>query len=181
VTVVMTSNRNPKGLSSDEQEHIDSRLITAAFRGDAQEVREVLAAGANVHARTDEALCWAARRGCTEMALVLLEAGSNVHARDDYPLNVAGFYGNVETVRALSEHIFAADSWRGRSRAEIERQACALYKKVETFNPSLPIRPYRNLRNVATVLFEGATDCWHQVRPVPKLNISPTPAQPRPL
>jgi hypothetical protein len=96
---------------------------------------------------------------------------------DDFSLRAAACTGHTETLRVLARHIFAPDSWRGKSRAVIEATATALYDKVKTHN----LQP-EDLHKVATILADCAIDCWHQVRPPPpKLQISPLPAQPRPL
>src|ERR1022692_1364565 len=137
-------NRKPKHVSPDEQEKPNERLIEASIRGDTKTVKALLANGANVHARDDWALC------------------------------LAGFYGHAETVRVLAKHIFTPDSWRGKTREEIEAKARDFYQKIEAFGAT----PER-LREAATVLADAAIDCWHQVRPAPpKFQISPLPAQP---
>ena len=139
---------NPQKLSPEEQKKLDKRLIEAADLGDTKAVQTLLADGADVHAGDDDALCWAV------------------------------WFGHTETVQILARHIFAADSWRGKSRAEIEAYATALYNKIEAENP----KPDRS-RQAATILADCTIDCWHQVRPPPPpgFSISPLPAQPRPL
>jgi ankyrin repeat protein len=170
-----------KKLFPEEQGKLDSHLFVAAEHGDANKVRELLAAGADVHAATDYALRWAASRGHRETVEILLAAGADVHALGDGALCWAATEGHTETVRTLAKHIFAADSWRGKSHAEIEEYACILYEKIKTQRPLNRINPL-HLRKAAAVLFECATDCWLKVRPPPpQLKISSTPAQPKPL
>ena len=194
----------------DELNGLDSRLIDAADHGDTKAVKTLLAARADVPAKNEGALCWAAENGhaktvkillaagadvhaqndwalrsaaCwgrTETVKVLLAAGANVHGKDDCALRRAAYFGHTETLRVLARHIFAADSWRGKSRAEIEAGASGLYDKIKANIPSNPIKPER-LRETGHILIDAAIDCWHQVRPPPKLTISPLPAQPRPL
>ena len=197
----------PQKRSLDEQQDLDSRLADAAKRGDTGMAQTLLAKGANVHSDTDVALCFACEHGHTETVTMLLAAGADIHAREDdalrwaaccghtetvkallangadvhadhdYALRRAVFYGHTETVQVLAAHIFAPDSWRVKSRVEIEDQAKALYSKIEADNP----RPER-LRKAATIFANSAIDCWHQVRPAPpKLKISPLPARPRPV
>jgi hypothetical protein len=141
-----------KELSPEEQNKLDSRLISAALNGNTQMVRTLLSAGADVHAHDDWALC------------------------------VAAYDGHTDTVKALVAHIFAPDSWHGKSRAEIEAHATALYGKIKTYIPWNPITPER-LQQAATLLADSAIACWHQVRPPPPpgFKISPLPAQPRAL
>src|ERR1039457_5700142 len=61
-------------LSPKEQSELNDRLTGAASDGDAVTVQTLLAHGADVHARDDEALCWAACNGHTETVKVLQEA-----------------------------------------------------------------------------------------------------------
>jgi ankyrin repeat protein len=191
----------------DEQEELDRRLISAAMNGQTETVRALLAAGADVHATNDSALCsaacwghtevvkallasgadvhayddealrFAAYNGHTEIVKVLLASGADVHARDDEALRWAARNGRTGTLRVLTRHIFARESWRGKSRAEIEAQANALYDKIKGNNPSP-----EHLHKAGTILADCALTCWEQVRPPPpKLTLSPFPAQPRPL
>ena len=163
-----------QGKPSPEQ--LDCRLLYAADNGHTETVRALLAAGANVHAKDD----WALRlAGHTETVKVLLAAGADVHAKDDFALIFTTIHGHTETARALIRHVFAPNSWRGKSRAEIEAQANAIYNKIN-HNSWVPVDP-EHLRQAATLLFDYATQCWHQVRPIPHLNISPYPARARPL
>jgi hypothetical protein len=108
---------------------------------------------------------------------LLLDAGANVHAQNDHALRRGAYWGYAEMVQLLANQIFAAESWRGKSRAEIEAEANALYNKIKADNP----QPDR-LRTAGTILLDCALCCWEQVRPAPpKIQISPRPAQPRPL
>ena len=155
----------------------DYALRWAAEKGHTQTVQILLANGANIHAKDDSPLGWAAYYGHVEIVKVLLSAGADVHAMDNRALRVATRHGEFEFVKVLAKHIFAPDSWRGKSRAEIESLATALYHKINAHN----IEPER-LQKAATILADCAIDCWHQVRPAPpKIQISPLPAQPRPV
>src|ERR1022692_502449 len=135
-------------MTPDAQKNLDDRLLVAGFTGDTRTVRLPLAARADVHTGNDYALRWAA-------------------------LN-----GHTETVQVLARHIFAPDSWRGKSRAEIEAQATALYDKIKASGATPEC-----LLKAAKILADCAIDCWHQVRPAPPsgFKISPIPAQPRPV
>jgi hypothetical protein len=113
----------------------------------------------------------------TDTVKALLAAGADVHADNDWALREAAYYGYTETVRVLVQHIFAPDSWRGKNRTEIESAANALYNKIEADNPQPD-----HLRRAGSILLDCALCCWEQVRPAPpKIQISPLPAQPRPL
>jgi ankyrin repeat protein len=130
-----------------------------------------------VHAWKDEALRWAAWEGHTGTVKVLLAHGANVHAKDDLALRLASREGHMDTVKVLARHIFAPGSWRGKSRAEIEAQANALFDKITADNP----QPDR-LRTAGSILLDCALTCWEQIcPPPPKIRISPLPAIPRPL
>jgi hypothetical protein len=131
-----------------------------------------------VHAEDDSALLNAAREGHAETVRALLTAGADVYAGDDRALPLAALNSHMEIVQALARHVFAPDTWRGRSRVEIEGYASALYGKIE----ASPITP-EVLHKAGTILADYAIDCWHQVRPPPPpgFKISQTPAQPRPL
>jgi len=139
-------------MTPKEQNNLDARLMGAVFAGHTQVLKVLLAAGANVHALDDLALRWAA------------------------------YYGRIKTVEVLAKHLFAPESWRGKSRAEIEAGATALYDKIKkAYSPSNPITTDR-LRTAGTILADSALTCWEQVRPPPpKLTLSPLPAQPRPV
>ena len=155
----------------------DCALRWAACRGYTETVKALLAAGANVHVEDDCALRWAACRGYTETVKALLAAGANVHARDDEAMRGAADCGYTETMQALARHIFAPDSWYGKSRGEIEAAAEALYHRIIAENPHPD-----HLRQAGSILLDCALCCWEQVRPPPpKLQISPLPAQPRPV
>jgi ankyrin repeat protein len=159
----------------------DSALCSAANRGRTETVKVLLAAGADVHAENEYALCWAAYDGRAETVKVLLASGANVHEYDDYALRWAANNGHAETVQVLARHIFAPDSWRGKSRVEIEAAANALYDEIRVYSPSNPITPER-LRTAGAILLDCALTCWEQVRPPPpRFKISPIPAQPRPV
>jgi ankyrin repeat protein len=125
----------------------------------------------------DWAVRWAAMSGHKETLQALLAAGANVHAGNDFALCVAANNGYTATVGVLAEHIFAPDSCRGESRAEIEAHAEALYAKIKASNP----QP-EHLRKAGFILLDYALTCWEQVRPAPpEIQISPFPAQPRRL
>jgi ankyrin repeat protein len=166
-----------QNLSPDEQKKLDSRLIWAAYDGHAQIAHMLLAAGANVHAGSDEALRWAAANGRAETAKVLLANGADVHAINDLALRLASREGHMDTVKVLARHIFAPGSWRGKSRAEIEAQARVLFDKIEAWGTFTS----EHLHKAAMILADCAIDCWHEIRPgpPPDFKISPLPAQPK--
>jgi hypothetical protein len=164
-------------MTPDEQSKLNNRLTNAATNGDTATVQTLLAAGADVHAENDWALCYTSANGHTETVKTLLANGANVHSGDDWALRVVARYGHTEMVLVLAKHIFAPDSWRGKSRAEIEAHANSLYDKIKAQN----IQPER-LLTAGHILIDSSIECWQQVRPaLPKIQISPLPARPRPL
>ena len=64
-------------------------------------IRELIAAGADVHANDDAALRWAAGRGHEEIVKLLIAAGADVHADDDVALRRAADKGHEEVVKTL--------------------------------------------------------------------------------
>lgn len=160
----------------------DEALRGAADHGHTATVQVLLTAGANVNANDDEALCWAVNRGLAETVTVLLAAGANVYVRDNWALHWTAFTGRTQMMQVLARHIFASESWCGKSRTEIENHADALYNKIKTFDFSSSIKP-EYLRQAGTILLDCALTCWEQVRPPPPpgFKISPLPAQPRPM
>ena len=80
---------------------LDNDLIVNAKYGHADVVELLLAAGADVHARNDNALGWAAGNGHARVAKILLAAGADVHADNDLPLQWAARYGHADVVELL--------------------------------------------------------------------------------
>jgi len=88
----------------------DELLTTAAFRGEAERVREMLQHGAISSARDKQkctALHWAVSMGHVDVAEVLLEYGADVHARSsdgNTPLHVSAREGDAPTAVCLLEN-----------------------------------------------------------------------------
>ena len=85
------------------RDKLNQSLIDASLAGDAEEVKLLLDAGADVHALDDYALRRASYRGHTEVVKLLLEAGANVHACDDIAMQLASLHGRTEVVKLLSD------------------------------------------------------------------------------
>ncbi|XP_047101022.1 poly [ADP-ribose] polymerase tankyrase-1-like [Schistocerca piceifrons] len=120
-TPVALRCREQTSLSQQER---GRRLIEAAREGAAEQLRELLAAGADVGARQEEwgssqtALHWAARGGHVAAASCLVGAGAEVDARSSWgqwtPLHWAAFNGHAGVVRLLvgaSADVNARDRW----------------------------------------------------------------------
>jgi ankyrin repeat protein len=83
------------------------QLVLAAERGDAPEVRRLIAAGADVNwqdEKQDSAFLVAGARGRTEVVKLTLAAGANLKSTNRYggtALIPACHYGHLETVKVL--------------------------------------------------------------------------------
>lgn len=94
-------------INAPVDEHGNTALMFAARDGDAEEVKRLLAAGANVNASNNigcTALILAAYFGRVEMVSFLINSGAYVNARDDFgmtPLMNASQNGHAEIVRRL--------------------------------------------------------------------------------
>jgi ankyrin repeat protein len=106
-------------------------LSIAAGSGDTTIVKLLLAAGANVNARSvnlnDTALASAAERGHPEIVRLLVQAGADVEAKDGSgwtPLFGAAMSGNSETVKILLDagadiNARASKGWTALKEAEM--------------------------------------------------------------
>lgn len=80
----------------------DDWLIEAVTQPCAGEnVKMLLAGGANVHAHGDRALEEAAGRDKVDVVKTLLAAGADVHARNDRAIVTAAWYGRTYSVKLL--------------------------------------------------------------------------------
>ena len=104
------------------QERLDWKLVLAICHSKIDEVKQLLAAGANVHADHDVTFHWAAVVGNVDMMKVLLEAGADVHQRGDWALRVAQNRGSTEQLRVVRDAIQKQDAQREKERLELERQ-----------------------------------------------------------
>ena len=88
-------------LAKLDQKEQDRALVKASRMGQAELVKFILDAGANVHAGDDEALRGASANGRTEVVKLLLDRGADVHAGGDYALQWASANGRTEVVKLL--------------------------------------------------------------------------------
>ena len=87
----------------------DRALLDAAENGNIEDVKQHLAAGADVNAKDDAfsgetPLHWAAENGHKEIAEILIAKGADVNAKSDgnwTPLHDAAKYGRKETIELL--------------------------------------------------------------------------------
>jgi ankyrin repeat protein/ketosteroid isomerase-like protein len=102
-------------ISADDEQVAAQRLMAAVTTGDVDEVRRLIAAGAEIDERfpavngfndAHTPLLVAARDGHTEIARLLLEAGADVNATEPtfgaVPLHKAVYNGHVELTRMIS-------------------------------------------------------------------------------
>ena len=86
---------------------VNRQLVLAAERGDSQEVRRLIAAGADVNwqdEKQDSAFLVAGARGHAEVVRLTLAAGANLRSTNRYggtALIPACHYGHLETVKVL--------------------------------------------------------------------------------
>ena len=91
------------------QEELNKKLIYTSVRGNTEQVREMLDAGADPNTKDNDghtALIEAAWRGKTETARLLLEAGADPNIRDDKnrtALIWAAGFGHTEFMKLLVE------------------------------------------------------------------------------
>ncbi len=94
-------------MTQEEQEELNEELLDAASDGNSEEVRLLIAQGANVNTVTNigiTPLHLAAENGHTEAVGVLIDKGAGVNAVDKYgktPLHSAARKGHTETVKEL--------------------------------------------------------------------------------
>ncbi|XP_049963645.1 ankyrin repeat domain-containing protein 6-like [Schistocerca serialis cubense] len=132
------------------QEEKDRRLIEAAKQGAVEELQPLLAAGANVTARSEyrqtTALHWSAERGDVEVVKRLLAAGAEVDARctqhQDTPMIWAVWNGHTGVVRLL---VAAHADLRATNEGGLTPLHCAAWQGYP---------------EVAKVLLDAGADWW---------------------
>lgn len=121
-------------------------LTVAAERGDAAQVRKLIAAGVDLNERDKTgytALVWAARNGNTEVAKALIEARADLNARDCAangwtPLIHAVHKNNNEMARLLIDRGADVNAKAGKCTEQlIESGASALHHAAGDDNPEI--------------------------------------------
>jgi ankyrin repeat protein len=108
---------------------LDRKLNLAAIAGRTGLVESLIAAGANVHADSEQALRSAAMAGHHGVVRALIRAGADVHARNDASLRAAAMLGHLGVVRAL---IGAGANFRANGDEALSEAATSGYVSVVT-------------------------------------------------
>ncbi|XP_047101004.1 poly [ADP-ribose] polymerase tankyrase-1-like [Schistocerca piceifrons] len=138
-------------LRSLSQQERGRRLIQAAKQGAAEQLRELLAAGADVRARVEysrTALHWAADRGHVAAASCLVGAGAEVDARDwrgRTPLHWAAEGGHAGVVRLLVDASADPNARDGQGRTPLH--LAAMWGRAEAAAELLLARADRGARD----------------------------------
>ena len=82
---------------------VEQELCCACRVGNLNEVKRLVASGADIHAWCDFALRRAAWKGHLEVVKRLVECGADIHAEEDYAIRMAAKYGRLEIVKYLCE------------------------------------------------------------------------------
>jgi hypothetical protein len=151
--------------------------------GDIKLVEHLVAEGVNVNGkhwddwRSTPSSC-AIRKNHTEILEILIRHGLRLQRGEDGPFLQAAFYAKQDSLKLLSRTVFAPDLWRGKSRAEIEKEAALIYRNIEAnIQMALP-GSTEALRFARLELFDAAMTCWEHIRPdPPKITISDVPAK----
>ena len=80
---------------------IDDAMQVASRGGHAEDVRLLLAAGADVHVDDDEALGLASEDGYVDVVCALLAAGADTNASGGWPIHAATGAGHMDVVHLL--------------------------------------------------------------------------------
>jgi hypothetical protein len=153
------------------------RFIDAADRGDTKLVQDLLARGANIHARGCGAIVCAASEGHADIVAILIAHGAHSRSQDDRPIGLAAKFNHPAVVKLLAAAIFSPDLWRGKTLADLQKEAEIVHKNIEYYRPEPEY-----LKQAELILFDCAMTCWEHVRPdPPKINISNAPAKGKPL
>ena len=90
----------------------EEELCKAADSGDLARVKLLVEAGADIHAKDDQALRRASEYGHLEVVKYLVGRGADIHALDDWALRRASEYGHLEVVEYLKHVVLLRDRKR---------------------------------------------------------------------
>jgi hypothetical protein len=160
------------------------RLLAAIESGDIQLVERLIVKGAKVngeHWHETPSSC-AIRKNQTQILALLICHGLDLRGGEDGTFLQAAYYKQQDSMRLLCTTVFGPDLWRGKSRAEIEKEAALIYRNIEAnIQMALP-GSTEALRFARLELFDAAMTCWEHVRPdPPKITISDVPAKAKAL
>lgn len=158
------------------------RFLAAIKSGDIKLVERLIARGASVHGEpwSETPASCAIHYGHSQILEILIRHGLDPRCDDDCLFSLAVHNEERGVLKFLCSTVFAPDLWRGKTRADIEQAADAIYRnfdKETTFELTK-----EGLQTARIELFDAAMTCWEHVRPdPPKLNISPIPAKGNPV
>jgi ankyrin repeat protein len=84
-----------------ENKNLDHQFVNASHQGNLELVKELLAKGANINAKDDQALIYASSNDHLDVVEYLISKGANIHANDDEALGLASFKGYLNVVKYL--------------------------------------------------------------------------------
>lgn len=138
-------------------------LLRAVDEGDAEQVKSLLAAGADANAISESnetALMRAVSKGHLEVVQVLLDAGGDVHARSENgftPLFMAVFFGYADIARALlARGSDPAAPTRANTTAEKWARSWGSAEIVELLNDADAARAQKSMAEDVAAGGEGA-------------------------
>jgi ankyrin repeat protein len=105
---------------ADITDNDNHALCRAAENGKTETVRFLLDQGADIHARNDCPLQWAASGGWTETVRLLLDRGADLHAQHDHTLAWTADEGHMDTMHLLIQ--------RGAPLEKLNLEKRALYE-----------------------------------------------------
>jgi hypothetical protein len=122
----------------DVVQDVNSELMEAAEDGEAERVKTLLAAGADVNTKDDEGgtpLMWATAQGHTYTVQVLLDAGAQLETKDQSGLSalaLAALQGQTDTLKTLLDAGAELDA-----RAGVADSTALMYAVFEGHNETV--------------------------------------------
>ena len=159
-------------------------MVDAAARGRTTRVKSVfrvLAGWDDRQTWLTLAFCAAAREEKAEAVRVLIAAGADVHWDRDITLQWAVRFGHDDIAEIILAHIFAAEKWMGKSRADIEGEAWSLYKKIKAGDALHDALEPRVLEKARVIIVDHSMTCWERVRPAGPEIVIVGPAKGKPV
>jgi hypothetical protein len=158
------------------------RFLAAIESGDTKLVERLIAKGANVSGElwNETPASCAIHYGHPQILEILIRHGLDPRSDNDHLFSLAVHNEERGVLKFLCATVFAPDLWRGKTRAEIENAADAIYRN---FEKEITFELTKQWLQIARIeLIDAAMTCWERVRPdPPKINISKIPAKGKPV